>query len=246
MEAENESSDAEQMESGRWATDASSTALTEGLECCAIHSISSLPQSILLGFDLRLKIDQARARRDSDSAVEAEDGSEVPCGHDSGPHLTSFIPSSSCSSSTGPHRSSISASMPPFVAPGSTRWYPSDHNWTWTSSALHAFRSAGRSRSLRSRRRHVADATKRFHDHCRNQDRLRRLIDETGSRKRPRPDCDVLGLVPLLSFADDALLIRGGVAPPRKTILKTIAKEHLWNQSRPCSADIFDALAAAL
>ena len=221
------------------APDASSTGLTECLESCDLSDISSLTwlafSSLTIG-DARLRSSVNHWRRSSFTADE-----------DQGPRTRT--PPGSCSSSitdAGPHRSSISASMPPFVAPGSTRWYPSDHNWTWTSSALHAFRSAGRSRSLRSRRRHVADATKRFHDHCRNQDRLRRLIDETESKKRPRPDCDVLGLVPLLSFADDALLIRGGVAPPRKTILKTIAKEHLWNQSRPCSADILDALAAAL
>ena len=220
------------------APDASSTGLTECLESCDLSDFSSLTWLAILFFIL----DDARLRR----SVDHWRRSSFTADGDQGPV--------SCSSSiicwptdASPHRSSIPASLPTPVRPhGSTRWYPSDHHWTWTSSALHAFRSAGRSRSLQSRRRHVADATKRFHDHCLDQDRLRRLIDETESRKRPRPNCDVLGLVPLLSFADDALLIRGGVAPPRKTILKTIAKEHLWNQSRPCSADIFDALAAAL
>ena len=225
------------------ASDASSTGLTEPLESCDLSDISSLTwlafSSLTIG-DARLRRSVEHWRRSSFTADEA---------HES----WTCTPPGSCSSSiicrptdAGPHRPSISASMPPFVAPGSTRWYPSDHHWTWTSSALHAFRSAGRSRSLRSRRRHVADATKRLHDLRSSQDRLRSLIEDTRARKRNRPDCDVLGLVPLASYADDALLIRGGLRPPRKTILKTIAKENLWNTSRPCCTDIFDALAAAL
>ena len=92
----------------------------------------------------------------------------------------------------------------------------------------------------------MADATKRYHDLRGDQKRLRRLIEEMSTDERSGPNCDVLGLVPLASYADDALLIRGGLRPPRKTILKTIAKENLWNTSRPCCTDIFDALAAAL
>ena len=220
------------------ASDASSTGLTECFESCDLADFSSLTWLAILFFIL----DDARLRRSVDHWRRSSSTADGDQG------LVSCSSSIICwPTDASPHRSSIPASLPTPVRPhGSTRWYPSDHHWTWTSSALHAFRSAGRSRSLRSRKRHVADATKRYHDLRLSQKRLRRLIEEMSTNKRSEPGCDVLGLVPLASYADDAMLIRGGLRPPRKTILKTIAKEHLWNTSRPCCTDIFDALAAAL
>ena len=167
--------------SGERAPDASSTAITAGLERCTLQSTSSLPRS-LLRLGLRLKIDQARAHRPSVSAAEAEDESEVPCGHDSDPRLTSFTPSRSVTQPI--RRRTVSNERRRRLRPHTT-WHLSTGHWTWTSPALRTRRCVAfaEKEDRDSKRRVTTDATLELHRANAKIDRLRRRIEVLENRR---------------------------------------------------------------
>ena len=142
---------------------------------------SSLPRS-LLRLDLRLKINQARAHRASVSAAEAEDGSEVPCGHDSDPDLTSLTSSRSVTQPT--RRRTVSNERRRRLRPHTTRHLSTGH-WTWTSPALRTRRCAAFAdkEGRGSKRRVTTDATLELRRTNAKIDRLRRRIEVLEDRR---------------------------------------------------------------